>query len=220
MKYPSDITGLTFGYLKVLHKDEDRSDKLGYGRVWWLCQCQLCGNIVSVRRDHLVSHNTTSCGCIKSDSLSARMKEIWGVPDPVINNDYAEMFTATGMRFIVDAEDVPRLQQYRFRTYSQHNDTMNIIRAVSGRKVINIPTIIVDMPENVDYCVRFIDKSMPDYRKANLEFYPKGKGSTYHYTIRYIPNDPNPWKVRVYRRSGYVFVDEATTLTGLVDKGW
>lgn len=38
---------------------------------WWRCQC-ICGNIAIVSKDALVSGNTRSCGCLRSDSARTR----------------------------------------------------------------------------------------------------------------------------------------------------
>lgn len=66
-----DLTGRTFGNLKVLKFDEDRhsSDicarregRINKVRRYYVCMCEICGEIVSVRGENLLSGNTTSCG--------------------------------------------------------------------------------------------------------------------------------------------------------------
>lgn len=52
-----DLTGQTFGRLKVLTADsKDR-----YGRFRWICICD-CGARLTVQGGNLTSGNTTSCG--------------------------------------------------------------------------------------------------------------------------------------------------------------
>ena len=58
MKTVKNITGKTFGFLKVLKRVENNSR----GDTMWLCQCE-CGNTKIVRRYSLVSGHTKSCGC-------------------------------------------------------------------------------------------------------------------------------------------------------------
>ena len=66
MSKVKDLTGQTFGRLKVLERAGSNKD----GRALWLCKCD-CGNIVSIRRDHLTGRQkengrigyTISCGC-------------------------------------------------------------------------------------------------------------------------------------------------------------
>lgn len=58
--YSTDISGQVFGYLKVLYEDPDNKKMEKHK---WICQCLLCGNIVSIRRNSLVSGTTITCGC-------------------------------------------------------------------------------------------------------------------------------------------------------------
>ena len=52
------------GYLHVLERD--KSKPIGKGcYAYWTCKCR-CGNIVSVRGDHLRDGTTQSCGCLNS----------------------------------------------------------------------------------------------------------------------------------------------------------
>ena len=68
-----DIKGKTFGYLTALEPTEKR-----YRRdVIWLCQCK-CGNRAEVPATRLVSGNTLSCGCLKTDRLHTGNKYIDG----------------------------------------------------------------------------------------------------------------------------------------------
>lgn len=59
-----DLSGQTFGRLKVIERD--LSKPMGKScPVYWKCKCE-CGNIVSVRSDHLRDKTTSSCGCLNS----------------------------------------------------------------------------------------------------------------------------------------------------------
>lgn len=88
-----DLTGKTFGRLKVIGRDSADRNK-------WVCECR-CGNIVSVARGSLVSRSTQSCGCIQKEIASgvggktigknsaaqiARNRE-WNTNFQVIGND-------------------------------------------------------------------------------------------------------------------------------------
>lgn len=57
-----DITGLTFGRLKVVKLAE--IDKMGEAK--WLCEC-VCGNQKIVTGNKLRSGNTLSCGCLREE---------------------------------------------------------------------------------------------------------------------------------------------------------
>lgn len=56
-----DLTGQRFGKLVAIEAILDQNTK----KYKWICQCD-CGNIVTVLGTSLTSHNTQSCGCIKS----------------------------------------------------------------------------------------------------------------------------------------------------------
>lgn len=56
-----DLTGKKFGKYTVLYRDNTKP-KGKTCKVYWICQCE-CGNIKSVRGDHLKSGAILSCGC-------------------------------------------------------------------------------------------------------------------------------------------------------------
>lgn len=73
-----DLTGLTFGKLKVIRRDENLNNHPAY-----LCQCE-CGNMLVVRGQALISGNTKSCGCLrkinhvkKHSGKGTRLYHIW-----------------------------------------------------------------------------------------------------------------------------------------------
>lgn len=55
-----DLTNQVFGYWKVISFDQEKTNNHG---SYWICKCQLCGEIKSVRSTHLRSGKSTSCGC-------------------------------------------------------------------------------------------------------------------------------------------------------------
>ena len=61
-----DLSGQTFGYLKVLELDPHLPQTFADRSYHWKCYCTLCGNITSVSQRNLKNGNTISCGCIKS----------------------------------------------------------------------------------------------------------------------------------------------------------
>ena len=64
-----DITNMTFGHLHTLYVDENNSG--GNGKhTYWICQCDLCGNEVTVRSSDLISGYKTDCGCLSARRIS------------------------------------------------------------------------------------------------------------------------------------------------------
>lgn len=72
----NNIFGRKYNKLTVLQKDCDNQ------RRKVICQCD-CGNIVSVRLDHVKSNRTKSCGCLRKQVLlkhnlsQSRLYQIW-----------------------------------------------------------------------------------------------------------------------------------------------
>lgn len=77
-KIRNDLTGKTFGYLKVICRSTDT----GNGKktvVKYTCQC-VCGKVIDVKSDSLLSGHTSSCGCKKIKhglSHKERLYNIW-----------------------------------------------------------------------------------------------------------------------------------------------
>jgi len=60
------IEGKSFGRLTVIKLDH-RKRYQGGSRGFYLCLCD-CGNEKVVRRDHLTSNSTRSCGCLEKEN--------------------------------------------------------------------------------------------------------------------------------------------------------
>lgn len=56
-----DLTGMKFGYLRVIERCENFGPKTA-----WLCLCENCGSYTKVRSNHLLRGLVSSDGCIKS----------------------------------------------------------------------------------------------------------------------------------------------------------
>ena len=67
---PIDLTGRKFGRLTALEK----VGRNNQGNALWKCKCT-CGNISIVRGLDLRSGNTSSCGCLKSEMTTLRLKK-------------------------------------------------------------------------------------------------------------------------------------------------
>ncbi len=55
-----DLTGQKFTRLLALYH------KIIHSKVHWMCRCD-CGNEVFIFRSSLISGNTKSCGCLRSE---------------------------------------------------------------------------------------------------------------------------------------------------------
>ena len=61
-----DLIGQSFGRLNVIARAENNR----YGSAQWLCKCN-CGAEIIIRGCDLRSRNTTSCGCLRREHISA-----------------------------------------------------------------------------------------------------------------------------------------------------
>lgn len=68
----NDLTGRRFGRLTPIRFLGRKN-----GKSQWLCQCD-CGVEKVVQSTNLISGNTKSCGCLKSEAGSAKRKDITG----------------------------------------------------------------------------------------------------------------------------------------------
>ena len=62
IKVKKDLTGIHFGYLTVICRDEDHFAKSGNRYPKWICKCE-CGKYKSVFQSSLKSGQQKSCGC-------------------------------------------------------------------------------------------------------------------------------------------------------------
>ena len=82
-----DLSGQKFNRLTVIKRDFSRKG------TYWFCQCE-CGNIKSVRADHLKENRVKSCGCYNKEASCARnfIDEVGNVYGKltVIERDYSK----------------------------------------------------------------------------------------------------------------------------------
>ena len=76
----SDMTGNQYGKLKVLRRlPEDYVFMVAHKLPQWECLCD-CGKIVVIKGYDLKNvNNRRSCGCLRKEATSKRMKKTWEV---------------------------------------------------------------------------------------------------------------------------------------------
>ncbi len=70
-KTVTDLSGLAFGRLTVESRAPDRIQPNGSTKVMWACVCS-CGARLVASASNLRSGNTSSCGCLRKEELTAR----------------------------------------------------------------------------------------------------------------------------------------------------
>ena len=100
-----DITGEKYGRLTAIRPTEKRQN----GKVVWLCECE-CGNETLVTSNRLRSGNTSSCGCLYTETRKGKLKHggvgtrlyrIWKAMHTRCNNKNAKGYEYYGGRGII-----------------------------------------------------------------------------------------------------------------------
>ena len=125
-----DLTGRTFGRLKVLEEDfkREKEEKERTGKhlnTFWLCECSCeAHNIISVSRRGLTSGNTKSCGCLHYENvLTVNKKE----NKYDLSGEYGIGYTCnTNKEFYFDKEDFEKIKGYCWFENSAGYITTNI----------------------------------------------------------------------------------------------
>lgn len=109
-----DLTGMEFGTLKVIAFDEERhkmdkqlfqEGKINRVRRYYLCECLLCGNIISVRGENLVSGNTKGCGCDRNSKISEKLKKENCIIYDCDKKSYVLFASNTNNEFLISGSD-------------------------------------------------------------------------------------------------------------------
>jgi hypothetical protein len=177
VKVKTDMTGWKMcehgvpdSRLVVIEQAEDYVNPKGEHRARWLCECQ-CEQHTRLIVDgvNLRQGITKSCGCLKREVLSVRMKELrHKVNEYDLFGDYGIGWTNnTGNPFYFDLDDYDKIKDYCwFETtngYIQAN-TPNGDK-VDGRGFIKLHRLVTNNQwEYVDH----INRNKFDNRKANL----------------------------------------------------
>lgn len=94
-----DLTGLRFGKLVVLEREEfSISDREGH----WICQCD-CGNKKTVLARALINGSTLSCGCLKSkgEMLIGQLLELHNI-EYIKEYNFPDLLSDSGNRLRFD----------------------------------------------------------------------------------------------------------------------
>ena len=161
-----DLTGKTFGRLKVLKQVEDKVSKNGIRNAAWLCECSCEEHnlvIISGRELKRKGRGERSCGCWAREQLIKRNKKGHkNVYD--LSGEYGIGYTPKGEEFWFDLEDYEKIKDYCW-SYDDSGYVSTINRVKLHRLVMNAenPEIIID---HINHPPRKEHKV--DNRKENL----------------------------------------------------
>lgn len=158
-----DLTGQTFGRLKVVCPTEDKEIKDGTRRKQYLCECS-CGNpnLIPVLAENLLSGHTQSCGCYQKErNREANIKR----NKYDLSGDYGIGYAVdSGLEFYFDLEDYDKIKDYCWSEYG----TGYLITSINNserKKLISMHQLLTDFKySEVDHA----NRKKNDNRKANL----------------------------------------------------
>ena len=158
-----DLTGQTFGRLKVLKRAENYKYPSGQIGVRYLCECQ-CKNKtkIEVFGRHLTSGNTQSCGCLSIEVATQRLYEISRKYNHYqIFDDYVVGMIDNDDYFYADIEDYHLIKD----VYWSRNGNGYIENIASG---ILMHRLVMSCPDGYDVDHIGGDETRNDNRKNNL----------------------------------------------------
>ena len=174
-RFLDDLTGKRFGKLEVIMRDPDMPRGTAIP-AYWICQCD-CGNMVTVRADHLKGGTTTSCGCITSKGemiikqiLTAnhikfksqvRFNDLRGKANSYLFFDFAIYNNDNSIKCLVEYQGLQHYKPYNFETQERFEER----QAYDQRKR--------------DYCkqhnITLYEIKYTDFEKLSIE-YLKNRG--------------------------------------------
>lgn len=160
-----DLSGQRFGRLVVESYYETRKmDK--YSRIMWKCRCD-CGNETIVQASHLISGNTTSCGCYRAElSKEAKLKskKLYNKYDLVSKPYGIGICTNANVEFYFDLEDFNKIKNYNW--YYRHG---SIATTTKENRVLCMHNLILPHEDNLTVMHIGGKESNTDNRKSNLK---------------------------------------------------
>lgn len=141
-----DMTGQKFENFKVI--EFAYSEK---GNAFWKCKCN-CGNVFVANGNHIRTHHTNSCGCLKNKKRLNRYE---------FENEIGICYFNRGGFFIFDKEDYEKIKDY---TWSNSGDYASNID--SNGNCVLAHRLILNPAK--DLFVDHINHNPLDNRKCNL----------------------------------------------------
>ena len=163
VKVKEDLTGRTFGRLKVLQQTDDYVSPEGRRWARWKCQCSCPKEkITLVRGCDLKAGNISSCGCLHKENVFRGVKK---PNDFFINNGYAILFTTKNEPFFVDVEDLQKVRKYNW--YKDDKGYL-LSREHGSTRPVELHRLIMDCPDNMVVDHKGGVNTRHDNRKYNL----------------------------------------------------
>ena len=168
VKVRKDLTGKTFGRLKVLEQADDYiRPSNGAHEAQWLCECSCEEHTkLIVKGADLSSGHSTSCGCWRKECMQLQMKKYNKYSDK-LSDEYGDYYigwtTNTNREFYVDADNYDTIKDY---TWFEHEtaDRFSVLSAYDNTNRKKVKMHILLGYEGYDH----IDHNELNNRRYNL----------------------------------------------------
>jgi len=155
-----DLTGETFGKLKVIERGEDYIDSSGYKRPRWWCQCDCYGenSLKLIMGRDLKAGHTKSCGCLHRENPSKLFKK-YNTYD--LSNSYGIGYTLKDEIYYFNLEDYKLIKDYCWH-YDKHGYVVTDYDGIH----IKMHRLVMNCPDDME--VDHIFHNLYDNRKEFL----------------------------------------------------
>lgn len=191
--------GDKYGALTIVSLNEEKSTKK---HKYWNCICD-CGNIFTIRQDHLVAANNPNCGCLTHKKRIKAKKH----NDYVFADNYV-IFSASNTHnaFYVDREDFEKVYERCW-----YEDESGYIKTRMEGKLISLHRYIMNITD-INILIDHIDRNTRNNRKSNLRKATKSQNgmnrlepsnNTSGFRGVHYNKDKHKWQVKIQRYIEY-----------------
>lgn len=165
VKTKDDLTGKTFGRLKVICQGDDYVSSQGKHFARWICDCSCGTKNILVMQNDLKREYTQSCGCLQKEKANGVKKyNKWN--EDIFEDEFGKYrigyTTNTNKEFYVDVEDFDKVKYYCWSEDAYDGFSNLIAHIIGTNKKISMHALL-----GFKY-YDHIDRNQLNNRKYNL----------------------------------------------------